>query len=401
MKRLKIATAALLLATSALTGCDNAEYGKLDMYAYINESVTSLSRSTKVVIDGEGGADVQLTVCLSKQSEDNALFKLVVDEEVLKNYNHAQSASFTPLPAELFHLPESIAVEKGKFSADPVLIHIDQIPADLAGETYAIPLRLQSADGKVPTTSVTSTFVITIESIAVSTLPMFTGGTGLATGEGFPMNLPQFTVEVRFQISNTANRNRAVFTNGGSNGSLVLLRFEDPQNDSGETKAHSLVQFQGDNGYLNPTTAFVPNKWQHLAMTYDGTKVTLYVNGAFAGTKDIVVGSEFKQAGWFGGSLPGEDGGHGTNGSWWRGCKILLTEARIWSTCRTEAQIQNNITTVSPSSEGLVAYWRFNEGKGTTFRDCTGNGHDLTTTVTPKWVPGIKSTDTATPWPEE
>ena len=81
------------------------------------------------------------------------------------------------------------------------------------------------------------------------------------------MTLPQFTVEVRFQVSNTANRNRAVFTNGGS----VLLRFEDPQNDTSDHKAHSLVQFQGDGWYLNPSLSFTPNKWQHLALTYDGT----------------------------------------------------------------------------------------------------------------------------------
>ena len=85
-------------------------------------------------------------------------------------------------------------------------------------------------------TSVTSTYVITTEAIVVSSLPMFVGGAGLAA-DGFPLTLPQFTVEVRFQVSNTANRNRAVFTNGGS----VLLRFEDPQNDTSDHKAHSLA----------------------------------------------------------------------------------------------------------------------------------------------------------------
>ena len=55
----------------------------------------------------------------------------------------------------------------------------------------------------------------------------------------------------------------------------MLLRFEDPQNDTSDHKAHSLVQFQGDGWYLNPSLSFTPNKWQHLALTYDGTKVTL------------------------------------------------------------------------------------------------------------------------------
>ena len=51
MKKLKISIASLLVAASALVGCDNAEYGTLGTHAYINESVSSLSRSTKVVLD--------------------------------------------------------------------------------------------------------------------------------------------------------------------------------------------------------------------------------------------------------------------------------------------------------------------------------------------------------------
>ena len=39
MKKLKISIASLLVAASALVGCDNAEYGTLGTHAYIKESV--------------------------------------------------------------------------------------------------------------------------------------------------------------------------------------------------------------------------------------------------------------------------------------------------------------------------------------------------------------------------
>lgn len=390
-KGLNIA-AALLLAALA-TGCNDAEYGTLGIHAFINESTSSAS--TKVTIDPNNGAEAQLTVTLSQKAERNYEFRLVVDEEVMKTYNQQQASSYVALPAEVFEMPETVMVEAGSFSADPVTIHINPIPKELIGETYAIPLRLESVDGSVPTTSKTSTFVITTESITSSSLPMFTGGAGLSA-EGFPVTLPEFTVECRFQVSNTSKRNRAVFTNGGS----VLLRFEDPQNDDPSTgfKAHSLVQFQGEGWYLNPTASFTPNKWQHLALTYDGTKVTLYVNGAFAGSKEGTAAPDFKVAGWFGGG--GDSGGHGIDDSWWSGCKILCSELRIWSVCRSAAQVQNNMTTTSAKSEGLVAYWRMNEGTGNTFEDCTGNGHTLKTEKTPVWVENILSTDTETEWPE-
>lgn len=41
---------------------------------------------------------------------------------------------------------------------------------------------------------------------------------------------------------------------------------------------------------------------------------------------------------------------------------------------------------VDPSSPGLVAYWRFDEGSGYRVKDSTGHGHDLTILQEPQWV---------------
>ena len=385
---IKTAVLGLAALVSGFSACNDADYDTLGVHAFVSESASN--KSTKVTIT-ELGADAEITACLSEAATKDVKLKFVVDSEVLDRYNQKQASSFLVLPEEIYEMDSEVTIKAGEFSAPATKIHIKPLPKEYVGESYALPLRLVSAVGSVPVTSVTSTYVITTEAIVVSSLPMFVGGAGLAA-DGFPLTLPQFTVEVRFQVSNTANRNRAVFTNGGS----VLLRFEDPQNDTSDHKAHSLVQFQGDGWYLNPSLSFTPNKWQHLALTYDGTKVTLYVNGTFAGSKEGVCDPNFGSANWFGGDA---GGGHGTGDSWWSGCKILMSEARIWSVCRTEAQVQNNMTTTSAKSQGLEAYWRFNEGEGNTFEDCTGNGHTLKTSKTPTWVAGIKSTDTETPWP--
>lgn len=387
---IKIAALGLVALASAFIACNDADYDTLGVHAFVSESASN--KSTKVTIT-ELGADAEITACLSEAAPKDVKLKFVPDPEVLDQYNKKQASSFMVLPEDVYEFDPEVTIKAGEYSAPATKIHIKPLPKEYVGESYALPLRLVSADGSMPVTSVTSTYVITTEAIVVSSLPMFVGRSGL-TADGFPLSLPQFTVEVRFQVSNTADRNRDVFLNGNG----VLLRFEDPQDDTPEFKAHSLVQFQGDGWYLNPSLSFAPNKWQHLAMTYDGTKATLYVNGTFAGSKDGVCAPEFKTAGWFGGGDAG--GGHGTDDEkYWAGCKILMSEARIWSVCRTEAQVQNNITTTSAKSEGLVAYWRFNEGEGNTFEDCTGNGHTLRTSRTPTWISDIKSTDTETPWP--
>ena len=392
---IKIVASICLCLMLGFVSCNDAEYSVLGVHAFVSESAAG--KNMKVTIT-DLGANAEITACLSEAVAHDVKLKFVIDTTVLDKYNKDQSSGFMTLPTSVFEMDSEVIIPAGKFSAATTKIHIKPIPKELQGESYAIPLRLVSADGSVPTTSVTATYVITTEALVTSSLPMYKGGPGL-WAEGFdPAKVyPEFTVEVRFQLSNTNNRNRAVFTNGGS----ILLRFEDPQNDTADHKKHSMVQFQGQGWYLNPNISFTPNKWQHLALTYNGKAVTLYVNGAFAGSKDGVAAPEFHQAVWFGSAGDGGDD-HGAGNSWWNGCKILMSEARIWSVTRTAAQIQNNMTTTSAKSEGLEAYWRFNDGEGNTFKDYTGNGHTMTTStgVMPTWVSGIKSTDEATDWPQ-
>lgn len=382
----------LIAAVATLTACNDAEYKIIGNGAYINESLSA--KSAKVVITDEGGA-TEITPCLSSAAPKDCKFRLVVDEKVLEEYNEKQSTGFVTLPEGQYEIPNEIIIKKGEYTADPVKVNIKPLTEDMIGETYALPLRLVSEDGAVLSMPQTSAFVITTEAITTSSLPQFNGGPMLKSEmpKG-PETYNEYTIEVKFQVSNTYDRDRAVFINRGDNSNFVLLRFEDPQRYDGNHEAHSLVQIVGRNRlYMNPSFSFVPNKWQHLALTCDGSQYKLYINGAFAGVKDIPSGpTTFEAFEWF---TEGDD-------SWsrWGNCTILMAEARVWSVCRTEAQIQNNMATVSAKSKGLEAYWRMNDGTGNTFADCTGNGHTLTSgnASTPKWIEGVKSTDESTPW---
>lgn len=382
----------LIAAVATLTACNDAEYKIIGNGAYINESLSA--KSAKVVITDEGGA-TEITPCLSSAAPKDCKFRLVVDEKVLEEYNEKQSTGFVTLPEGQYEIPNEIIIKKGEYTADPVRVNIKPLTEDMIGETYALPLRLVSEDGAVLSMPQTSAFVITTEAITTSSLPQFNGGPMLKSEmpKG-PETYNEYTIEVKFQVSNTYDRDRAVFLNRGDNSNFVLLRFEDPQRYDGNHEAHSLVQIVGRNRlYMNPSFSFVPNKWQHLALTCDGSQYKLYINGAFAGVKDIPSGpTTFEAFEWF---TKGDD-------SWsrWGNCTILMAEARVWSVCRTEAQIQNNMATVSAKSKGLEAYWRMNDGTGNTFADCTGNGHTLTSgnASTPKWIEGVKSTDESTPW---
>lgn len=398
--RKNIFTLAALAAAMVIgAGCENAKYNNIAPHAFLNECVSSVgvtgSKSTYPAAD----MDVELTVVLSDRVETDASFSLVLDESVLARYNREQGTDYELMDASLYELGSPVTIPAGSYTSDPVTIRVKACPEDYTPGVYAIPVKLARVSGDVDPTDVTSSYVAAFEVLKTFVdLPMFTGRSGLANAS-FGQTLTTFTVETRFQVSNTGNRNRDVYSNGAS----VLLRFEDPQNDTDEHKAHSLVQFQGQGWYLNPEKSFEPDKWQHLALTYDGTKVTLYVNGQAAGSKEGSIDPNFSVVSWFGGDVDAE-GGHGTGDEqWWRGCKIIPHEARVWSVCRTAAQIQNSITGVSAKSEGLVGYWSFEKDTYTEdggFEDLTGNGHNLTTTRSFVWIDDIRLEDSGVVWPE-
>lgn len=399
--RIGLSVAAVIFVSA----CNDAEYGVGGVHAFLNEGTQSAGVNGTVVSLGETGADYSLTVTLTDRASEDAVFKFVADESVLEVYNREQSSGYKALPADYYDLGGEILIPAGEYSADPVSIHISTLPNDLTGTPLALPVRLEKVSGNVDPTPVTSSYVIALETVLVNDLAQFNGASGLRA-ENFNGSFPTgFTIEVKFQVSNTANRNRDVFSNGAS----VLFRFEDPQSDQGDVKAHSAVQFQGSPAYINPDplVGFDVNCWQHLAYTWDGSSGYLYYNGQQVGTKAItssdVGDGSFPVASWFGGATG--DGGHGTGSSWWIGCDIMFTEARIWSVVRTPEQIANNMSFVGADSNGLEGYWRINRasytdnGDGTyQFEDLTGKGHPLVSSLSFEWNENISSEDTETPW---
>ena len=65
----------------------------------------------------------------------------------------------------------------------------------------------------------------------------------------------------------------------------------------------------------------------------------------------------------------------------------VVSEVRIWNRALTAEEIQatNHFYTIEPESEGLIAYWKFDEGSGTVAKDYSVSGYDLTIEKEPKW----------------
>lgn len=122
---------------------------------------------------------------------------------------------------------------------------------------------------------------------------------------------------------------------------------------------------------LIPTT----NSWHHVAFVYDGFNQMLYIDGvldiATSTTGSVTLDSvQFNQ-----GLVVGARYTQGT-----QFVTGMMDEVRIWNVARSQVEIVNNMNNLLTGSEtGLVAYYQFDDGPGsTTVADITGNGNDLT-----------------------
>jgi len=114
--------------------------------------------------------------------------------------------------------------------------------------------------------------------------------------------------------------------------------------------------------------------WTHLAVTHDSKLgvVKVLVNGrvvcesqiatnsvATTNDKRTVLGTDGDKAAFFDG---------------------MMDEVRLWKEVRSPSMIRahmNTINTISGHEMDLLAYWKFDEGKGTTCSDTSSNNHDL------------------------
>ena len=118
-----------------------------------------------------------------------------------------------------------------------------------------------------------------------------------------------------------------------------------------------------------------PGTWVHLALVSD-TNTHLYVDGVLNSSVPSTI------------ELPMKVLGALTNASGVTyPLKASLDEVRIWNVARSAEQIRTNRNRALTGTEpGLVAYWRCDEGAGTTLADATGNGHTATLINGPTWT---------------
>jgi len=185
-------------------------------------------------------------------------------------------------------------------------------------------------------------------------------------------NVSAFTIEGwAYQADNTEN-------------GLIMYKWIDDNNDIDIYAAYGEIYIEFGNGsnsyarWSNYSTTITSGTWFHWAIVFDGSagtnagRLKLYINGnatpvtlTFTGTIPA--------------TTPDLSGYNAILGASTWGLRGYEEEVRIWSVARTGVQIASNYTKlISPTTAGLAAYWRMDEGTGTTLYDETSNDYDAT-----------------------
>lgn len=180
--------------------------------------------------------------------------------------------------------------------------------------------------------------------------------------------------------------------------SIVLK--EDNSNDAGfmfRTGDGGVLNFaigDGGGGWNELTTKKVLslNQWQHVAATYDGDYMRVYLDGKIVDSMSFTGGI----------GKSGVDVTIGDHTSYSRAFDGKIDEVRIWDIYRTAKEISDNMKSEFCSTQkGLVAYYKFNQGTAggtntgsTSLTDYSGNSNTGTleffalTGSTSNWVKG-------------
>lgn len=114
------------------------------------------------------------------------------------------------------------------------------------------------------------------------------------------------------------------------------------------------------------TTTIQNNTWYHAAVTFDGQKWKLYLNGVLDGQDSIGVlpqSGSIQHAG-----IASAMTSTGAAQGYFQG---IIDEVRIWNVARTETEIRDSINKQVSSATGLVGRWAMDDVSGTTL---TGTG---------------------------
>ncbi len=359
-----------VVGLASLTGCsdgDSFDYDKKGIFVTGTESNPLVKFSVE-----DTPSTYALTAQTTQKAESDIKVKFSIDNSLVESYNAKNRASYFAVPEGTVELDNSeVTISKGSALSSTAQVKVVSTEGWDDSRTYVIPVTIKSASNTSGESVIEASRTIYLR---VSRTMQFTS---LVNGSSFSSNyifddskaidLTNFTFEIKFRADRFGSAGGQIerlcsFTEKDESNSS-MLRFGEAGMDGNQ------LQWVSPVGSIPSSTRFQAGRWYMVSLVYDGSAMTMYVDGV----KDVSTSASGKSCKFQRFELGMSWGGYNSS-QYFPG---RIAEVRVWKRALSATEMQNSLCAIDPTTDGLVAYWKMNEGEGSVFHDATGNGYDM------------------------
>jgi len=364
-----------MVACLLLSACDSEgdkfDYGKVGLLITGTEQVP-IQRFT---VD-ELPATYAVTVKATRRTASDVVMRLAIDTALVRSYNAQHGTAYYPVPASSVALENSdVTIKRGEALSTTALVKVISTDGFIEGATYVIPVTIQQVTGDGGEV-IEASRTIFLQISRIISFYSLENNMNASSNYIFPddkmVNLTNYTIEFKvysYNFGNVGNIKRVLAIEGKNEEEANMFRFGENGSAGGD-----ILQWVLPGGRCFSSTHFKTNRWYLVSCTYDGSTFKMYVDGV-----------EDAQASGSGKATPFQRFELGMSWGNYRSSQFFqgrLCEVRVWNRALTASEIATGFAGVNAHSDGLVAYWKMNEGEGHIFHDATGHGYDMDWTDT-------------------
>ena len=396
----KISLGIALIALCALS-CKKASFGD----PVILVTGTEVTPIVKFSVENTP-AEYAVTATSTYKATQDINVEFEFDAAAVEKYNAEHNTTYFTVPQDAIQISNlSTVIKSGGSASTPVSVKVISTSPLIDGRSYLIPLTIKSISGGGSVLESSRTIFLRIARIisftSVSMNNATSGTTGTPGTRGrfngaflfnpqSPAKLANFTLEIKNLVyafrggdgnSNPQPIQTLVFWTNQWEQTTIGLRYGELGNPNNSLQ---LI------GALGSAFAygFNANQWYTISLAYDGNKCVMYVDGVKAAEVSGSMVMDFSRM-QFGQVWGGYDTRQYFNGR--------IAECRVWNRCLTASEIKLNLCGADPNADGLLAYWKLNEGTGSIFRNSSKEGakYDMDWTKV-YWDPNDRGNDNLT-----
>ncbi len=299
-----------------------------------------------------------------------------VDTNMVAAYNSEVSGKYFAPPAGSFALSANNSViRSGTNVSEPVNVRILSLDKFVSGRTYIIPVTITDVSGSNSVLEASRTIYLKVSRVLdFNSINISNSGFYATYKFAQPYkNISKFSYEIKVYINSYHDGINRLSNWGPADEAYPnLLRFGEFGSDQDQ------LQWVAPGGSTFSTTRFATKTWYTVTCVFDGAKYMMYVNGkldsSFDGSpRTFELGAL---------ELGMSYGGYQFS----QRIDARISEIRLWNKALSRTELANGLCGVDAKADGLIAYYKMNEGSGNVFYDRTGNGRDMTWPATAVWI---------------